>query len=290
MGYLWALLAFVFVGNYMMPVRFSSAKGFSFLHLTGWGMLIVVLLRIDSIKSVWEHPQWFWAALLSGALWACGQGLANLALEEISLAKAAVYFNFNTLINILLGLLAFHEAKGWRSLAFLFLGAGLLTAGALWVTTITAHPAKEGNLKKGVWLSLLAGAFWGVYFFPIVRLQRADPQPSLSQLDVLSVLVLGAGIVALSLPLVHKTKKINVRDLSFGMVATVFWVLGMAGLLKSIEMLGLSRAVPIVNSSALIAAAWSLFFFKEMPFSEWPKVLGSALVALAGGVLMALSN
>jgi hypothetical protein len=40
----------------------------------------------------------------------------------------------------------------------------------------------------------------------------------------------------------------------------------------------------------LVYAGWSLFVFKEFHFSEWPKVLGSALLALAGGVLMALSG
>jgi hypothetical protein len=54
--------------------------------------------------------------------------------------------------------------------------------------------------------------------------------------------------------------------------------------------MGLSRAVPIINSSSLVYAAWSLFVFKELRFSEWPKVLGSALLALLGGVLMALSS
>jgi glucose uptake protein GlcU len=290
MGYAWALLAFFFIGHYMLPVRFSGAKGFSFFHLTGWGMVVFVLFRLDSIEAVWAHPGWFWAALISGMLWAGGQATANLALEEISVAQASVFFNFNTLLNILAGLAVFHEAKGLKSLLFLFGGSALLIAGALWVSTIASHPTKTHDLRKGVLLSFLAGSFWGIYFIPVVRVQKLDPQPLLGPLDIMSVMVLGAALVALSLPLMHKTQKMNLRDLSLGMISTTSWVLGMAGLLMSIHLLGLSRAVPIVNSSSLIAAAWSLFIFKEMPFSEWPKVLGSALVALAGGILLALSD
>jgi drug/metabolite transporter (DMT)-like permease len=61
-------------------------------------------------------------------------------------------------------------------------------------------------------------------------------------------------------------------------------------MLMAIQLLGLSRAVPIINSNTLVYTAWSLFYFKELHFSQWPKVLGSALLALAGGVLMALSS
>ncbi len=290
MGYVYALMGFFCIGNYMLPVRYATARGLSFFHFMGWGMLFIVLLRLDSVKALWAHPMWFWAAILSGVLWACGQSAANLALEEISLAKAVVYFNFNTLLNILLGILIFHEAAGWKSLSLLMLGALLLTTGALWVTRISAAPSKEGNLKKGILLSLSAGFFWGVYFFPTTWVEKMDPQPLITQLDVLTVMVLGGALPALSLRVFHRRKEVVIRNLALGSASAGLWVLGMSGMLLAIQELGLSRAVPIVNSSSLIYAAWSLFVFKELRFSEWPKVLGSALLAVAGGILMALSN
>ena len=289
-GYLWALVGFTCIGSYMLPVRFSTAKGFSFFHLMGFGLLVIVLLRWKSVQLLWAHPQWFWAALLSGVLWGLGQASAGLALEEISLAKGVVYFNFNTLLNIVLGLVIFREATTLKSLALLLLGAALLSAGALWVTSISAPPAKEGNLKKGIWLSLLAGFFWGIYFLPIRLVPQWDPQPLISQLDVLIVLVLGGAITAILIPVIHKTKGLTTVNLSLGLVSALLWVLGMSGMLMAIQMLGLSRAVPIVNSSSLVYAGWSLFVFKELHFNEWPKVLGSALLALLGGILMALSS
>ncbi len=290
MGYLWALVGFGCIGSYMLPIRFSTTKGFSFFHLMGWGLLVIVLLRWNSVTLLWAHPQWFWAALLSGVLWGLGQIAANSALDEISLAKAVVYFNFNTLLNIVLGLVIFHEAASLRSLGILLLGACLLSAGALWVTMISAAPSKEGNLKKGVWLSLLTGVFWGVYFLPITLVRQWDAQTNISQLDVLIVLVLGGAVTALLIPLFHKPKNMTAANFGLGLASSILWILGMSGMLMSIQMLGLSRAVPIVNSSSLVYAAWSLFVFKELRFSEWPKVLGSALLALAGGILMALSN
>jgi glucose uptake protein GlcU len=290
MGYLWALLAFAFIGSYMVPVRFTTAKGFSFFHLMGWGLLPLIILRWSSVKLVWGHPWWFGAALFSGFLWGLGQITANLALEEISLAKAVVYFNFNTLLNILLGLVFFHEAAGLKSFIFLLVGAVLLMAGAFWVTKISAPLSKEGNLKKGIFFGLLTGFFWGVYFFSITWVRQKDPQPLIGPLDVLMVLALGGVITALLTPFFVKPQKINRRDLALGFSSAFLWILGMSGMLMAIQTLGLSRAVPIINSNALVYAAWSLFIFKEISFSEWPKVLGSALLALAGGILMALSG
>jgi glucose uptake protein GlcU len=290
MGYLWALVGFGCIGSYMLPLRFSTTKGFSFFHLMGWGLLIIVLLRWNSVALLWAHPQWFWAALLSGILWGVGQITANLALDEISLAKGVVYFNFNTLLNIVLGLVIFHEAASLQSLSILLFGALLLSAGALWVTKISAAPSKEGNLKKGVWLSLVTGFFWGIYFLPITLVRQNDAQAPISQLDVLIVLVLGGAITALLIPIFQKPKGATAKNFGLGLASAIFWVLGMSGMLMAIQMLGLSRAVPIVNASSLVYAAWSLFVFKELRFSEWPKVLGSALLALAGGILMALSN
>jgi len=290
MGYLWALLGVVCIGCYMLPVRFSTTKGFSFFCFMGLGMLPIVVLRWNSIELLWAYPMWLGAALLSGLLWGIGQIAANLALEEISLAKAAVYFNSNTLLNILLGLVFFHEATSFNSTLLLLMGAVLLTAGAIWVTKIPALSSKEGNLKKGIFFSLLAGFFWGIYFFPITWMRHSDTQTSIGQMDVLIGLALGGAIVAIAVSFFEKTKKTSPLDWALGFGSAVLWVVGMSGMLMAIQLLGLSRAVPMVNANTLVYTAWSLFYFKELPLTQWPKVLGSVLLALAGGILMALSN
>ena len=65
-------------------------------------------------------------------------------------------------------------------------------------------------------------------------------------------------------------------------MGTVFFLL-------SIGELGLARAVPIINSNALVYAAWSLFVFKELPLSQGPKVIGGTLVVVLGIVFLALA-
>lgn len=289
-GYLFAFAAFLLIGSYMAPVRFATAKGLWFMPFMGLGMVMADILFFPSLEKLWAHPILFWACLLSGVLWASGQTLANLALEEVSLAKASVFFNVNTFINIAFGLLVFHEASGLKSYFFLLAGGVLLFSGTWWVARVSAAPSKERNLKKGIFLGLAAGLFWGLYFVPSKAAQGWDPQASLGSLDVLAGLVLGGTFPALILFFFSRKKLWNARNAATGGVAALLWVAGMACFLSAIQSLGLARAVPIVNASGLVYAGWSLFIFKEFLIAQWPKVLGGTMIVVAGIILMALSN
>lgn len=289
-GYLYAFAAFLGVGSYMVPVRFATAKGLWFMPFMGLGMVVMDLLRWDSLKNLWAHPFWFWGSVLSGVLWVTGQALANLCLEEVSLAKGSVLFNANSFINIAFGLVVFHEASGLRAYLFLLAGGILLFLGAAWVARVSATPAKEGNLRRGVLWGLLAALFWGLYFTPATAVQKWYPEPSLSTLDVLSGLALGGTFPALALFFFCPKKLWTLPNVGLGGLTTLLWAAGMTCFLLANQALGLARAVPIVNSSGLVYAAWSLFVFKEFPFTQAPKVLGGALLVAAGAVLMAFSN
>ncbi len=288
-GYLYALGAFACIGSYLVPSRLATAKGLAFFPFMGLGMVAADTLLWPFLKNLWSNPLWFWGSVLSGLLWACGQGLGNLALEEVSLAKAAVFFNVNSFINIGVGLVVFHEASGIQTYVILLAGGGLLFVGAWWVTHVTATPSKEGNLKKGILLSLAAGFFWGIYFVPVRALEAWHPQAGLSALDSLSGLLLGGSIPALLTGLFQRTCW-TLRNIGLGAATAGLWTVGTAGFLLAIQSLGLSRAVPIINSNTLVYAGWSLFVFKEFPFSQWPKVLAGTVVVVAGVILMAFSK
>ncbi len=227
-GYFYALAAFACIGSYMVPVRFAPSKGLKFMPFMGLGMLVMDLIRGSSLQALWLHPKWFWASVLSGLLWVTGQALANLALEEVSLAKASVLFNFNSFINIAFGLLVFHEASGLRAYLYLLTGGLLLFVGAMWVARISAAPSKEGNLQKGVILGILAGFFWGLYFTPIKAAQVWDPQSSLSALDALSGLALGGTIPALFLFFFCRKEDWSFRNVAMGGLTTFLWAAGTA--------------------------------------------------------------
>jgi len=290
MGLLYALAAMACIGSYMVPVRFSTVKGLHFFPLMGVGMVLTVLALGRSLENLWQYPWWFWGSFLSGVLWAVGQCLANLALEEISLTKGSVFFNFNTLLNIIIGLTVFREASGWKAYAFLLFGSALLFSGAWSVGSVAAAPSKERSLKKGLLLSLSAGFFWGIYFVPLKALATWGPAGSITQLDSLSGLILGGILPALLIGLFNRNIRWNARDIGWGVLTAFLWACGMICFLSAIQDIGISRAVPIVNSSAIIYALWSLFVFKELPISHWPKALGSTLIVVMGAVLISFSG
>lgn len=290
MGYLFVIGAFFCIGSYMVPVRFATSKGLRFMPFMGLGLLIFDLLRWDSLAHLAAHPLWLGACVLSGLLWAAGQILANMTLEEVSLAKSSVLFNVNSFINIAVGLLAFHEASGMTAYLFLLAGGLVLFAGAWYVAGIAPAPSKEGNLRKGVIYGLSAGIFWGLYFMPVKAVQTWYPEPGLGALDVLSGLAFGGTFPALLLFLKVPKTEFRIRNIGMGLITTLLWSGGTACFLLAIQSLGLSRAVPIVNTSGLVYALWSLFVFKEFPMSVWPKVLGGAVIVAVGAILTAQSG
>lgn len=288
MGYLYAFAAFALIGSYMVPNRFARAKGVAFLPFMAFGLLALDLGLLSQLLSLWSHPLWFWLSILTGFLWVLGQGLANMALTEISLAKASVFFNVNSFINIAMGLLVFHEASGLRAYLLLLAGGALLFLGAWIVAGVSPSPRKEGDRRKGILWSLLAGFFWGVYFTPVQWAQKGSAGLFTPEM-ALSGVILGGAIPVLGWWLSRGMARGTRKDLGLGFLTALFWLGGTLFFLKANQSLGLSRSVPIVNANVLIYAGWSLLF-KELPLGQWPKVLGGALVVAMGVVLMALSK
>jgi len=288
MGYLYAFAAFAFIGSYMVPTRFAKARGSAFLPCMALGLLGLEVFFIEELKVLWANPSWLMASLLTGLLWALGQALANDALEEVSLAKASVFFNINSFINIGMGVLLFQEASGWKAYAFLLAGATLLFLGAKGVAGVAASPSKEGNLRKGIVLSLLAGVLWGVYFAPVQAAQGGSAG-AFTPLMALAGMILGGAVPLFLFGSWKARGRMAGKDLGLGLLTAALWMGGTLFFLKANLALGLSRAVPIVNSNVLMYAGWSLVF-KELPLAQWRRVLGGALTVAAGVALMALSR
>ncbi len=287
MGYLYAFGAFLCIGSYLVPSRPAKSKGLAFLPILGAGLLLGL---IPLAKYLWElsrSPKWFEASLFAGILWCGGQAMANMALEEMSLAKAAAVFNVNTLLNIAGGILLFGEAKDSTHLPRLVCGGLLLFAGAVWVAWAQASPHRERNLKKGIAWSLGAAVCWGVYFMPLVSLQRSAPDASMTPLHELTGLMLGGGLAALLVGFLGALRVEWRKDAGYGLSTAALWIFGTFCFMSSIGYLGLARTVPMVNANVLVYACWSLFVFKELPLSQLPRVLGGCLVLVAGIALIA---
>jgi glucose uptake protein GlcU len=253
----------------------------------GTGMLVGALLLFPKLLDLTSSPLWLGATLLSGLLWCLGQCSANIALEEISLAKGSALFNVNTLINLAAGLLLFGEGARPGSAPWIVSGGLLLFVGAVWVAWAQAAPQKERNLKKGILWSLAASVCWGVYFLPLVALRKQDPQAAFTTLHLLAGLMAGGGLSALAVGLFPSAKPKWNRDLIWGFLTAALWVAGTGWFLMGISILGLSKTVPVVNANVLVYAAWSLFFFKELPISQATRVLGGCLAIAVGIALIA---
>jgi glucose uptake protein GlcU len=286
-GYLYCFGAFLFIGSYLVPSRFAKSKGLGFLPLMGFGLLVGSLALYPYYLDLASSPLWLGASLLSGLLWCLGQCSANIALEEISLAKGSALFNVNTLINLTAGLVLFGEGARPGSLPYLVSGGLLLFAGAVWVAWTQPSPRKERDFKKGLVWSLVAAGCWGVYLLPILMAKKLEPNDSFTHLHTLVGLMAGGGLSALLVGCFPKVKTYWREDLGWGVLSSVLWVAGTGFFLGGISTLGLAKTVPIVNANVLVYAAWSLFVFKEFPVSQAFRVLGGCLAIALGIALTA---
>jgi len=286
-GYLYCFGAFLFIGSYLVPSRFSRSTGLSFLPLMGVGLLVQSVFFFPKFLELASSPLWLGATFLSGLLWCFGQCSANIALQEISLAKGSALFNVNTLINLAAGLLLFGEGTRPGSVLYIVSGGLLLFIGAVWVAWAQASPHKERDLKKGIVWSLVAACCWGVYFLPILAAQKEEPRADLTSFHTLVGLMVGGGISALAVGFFPGVRPDWKRDLRWGALSSLLWIAGTGFFLKGIETLGLAKTVPIVNTNVLVYAAWSLFVFKELPVSQAARVLGGCLTIAIGIALLA---
>lgn len=290
MGYVYAFLAFLAIGSYLVPLRLSRAKGDAFLCLMGLGMVAALPLFFRPLSELFRHPAWLSAGVFSGVIWALAQGMANRAVGEVSFAKAVVVFNLNTFVNIAAGLLLFAEASSWKAGLLLVAGGIVLFAGAALVAGARAEANREGNRRRGLLLAASAGFLWGVYFIPLQYAKRLSPAPELGETHLLAALVLGGGVSAILLG-VASLRRIDwgFRDLAGGVLAAALWIGGTFFFLLAIREMGLARAVPLINTNTLMYAAWSLFVFRELPLSQARRVLAGALLAVAGAAILALA-
>lgn len=286
MGYIYVLGAFVLIGSYLVPVRFARAKGDAFLALMGIGLLGCLVVLGPRLMELARHPAWLAAGVFSGVLWAVAQGFANRAVSEIPFAKAVVVFNLNTFVNIAAGILLFREAATAGSAFWLAAGGTVLFIGAVLVSGAQSFASAEGDRRKGIVLSALAGLIWGVYFIPLKYVQKLAPAPELGETHLLTGLLLGGGLGAVAIG--ARSLRLSgwrARDLAWGVASGIAWTVGTAFFLAAIRELGLSRAVPLINMNTLMYVGWSLFVFREIPLSQAWRVLAGALVAVLGAWL-----
>jgi drug/metabolite transporter (DMT)-like permease len=287
MGYLFCLGAFLCIGSYLVPSRYAKSAGLNFLPLMGVGLLLGAAILSPYLMELIRSPRWLAAALFSGLLWCLGQCSANVALAEISLAKGSAIFNFNTLINLAAGLLLFGEGAKPGSVPWIVSGGLLLFLGTVWVAWAQAAPHKERNLAKGVFWSFVASVCWGLYFLPLVAIRGMDPVTPFGLFHILAGLMAGGGLSALAVGLFVRSRIEWRRDLPKGLASAALWIVGTGFFLMAISTLGLAKTVPVVNANVLVYAAWSLFFFKELPLSQTPRVLGGCAAIALGIALIA---
>jgi glucose uptake protein len=240
---------------------------------------------------------------LSNLLWVAAAAVAGMAVAfPIAVGLALV-------IGVILNYLA--ESKGDPIL--LFAGVGLVVV-AIVLNAIayrTVPAKKEGDTKKGVILSVLAGIIMGFFYRFVaasVSMDFANPEPGLmTPYSAVFIFSLGCYISGFlwntyfmykpveGEPSTYKDyfTKATLKTHFIGILGGAIWAMGLSFSIIAAEQAGPAISYSLGQGATMVGAAWGVFVWKE--FKQAPKstnwlLLFMFLCFITGLILITLAK
>lgn len=277
LGILAALGAALAWGSYIVPFKLSkSERLIQFQSLMGCGIFISglifsMLLGYSLNLNVY--------GLLSGSLWATANAITLTAIFNIGISKAIPVIASLVIISTFLwGGLVFGELPSGMTMGFV--GIGLIVLGVILVST-TGNTTSQ-NVKKGLIAAILAGLIFGSQLAPL-KIGDVSTKESFFPMS------LGIFLTASAITLISRVG-FRREALQESLLSGTIWNIGNLLSLIAISAIGLSKAIPISQSSTLVAVFWGLFYFKEITDRrERMPVLVGAVILLIGVIVLSLA-
>lgn len=277
LGILAALGAALAWGSYAVPFKKSkSERLLQFQVLIGVGVLISALI----FSLILGYPLSLNIyGLISGVLWAIANAILLPAIINLGISKAVpIVSSLVILSTFLWGVLVFNEIP--QGLLMGFLGIGLIIPGVILVSTAVNTQSK--SVKKGLILAILSGLIFGSQLAPLKI-------GNLTTKEFFFPVCLGIFITAIMIALIKKVK-FKKEAIKEGLLCGVLWNIGNLLSVISISLIGLSKAMPISQSSSLVAVLWGLFYFKEITKRKlMVQILIGAIILLTGIAILSLA-
>jgi glucose uptake protein GlcU len=160
-------------------------------------------------------------------------------------------------------------------------------------SNILKEDNKKSELKKkliGIFLSIIAGLFYGVNLIPISYLQEKNPDanPLAYALSHFSgIFITSTVIVAIYCIYKKNMPKFYPQSLLPGLFAGILWGIATCGWFIGNENLGLTIAFPIIcTGPGIIGSLWGVFVFKEIQGIKNIIMLIFAFAVTITGILL----
>src|SRR6202050_5189355 len=268
------------------------------VFLARWSVPALILGTSSIRADVARTPHLIIWAVLAGCLWAVANTLTIFAIRDVGLSIAFPLWNSNSLLGILWGFIFFNELRqaGWRRWAGVLGGALVMCVGAAILAVASAGQGPAAHSMRGVWAALGAGILWGTMYIPYRKAYLTGMNP-LSFVTFFTFGEVGMmGSLAISFTgtagLWHQL--VDAREVLFWLMLGGFvWVIGDLFQQYAAKDVGISRGIPLSNSTRIWGLLWGVFVFGELhgrSASVYAQVVGGSLLMMLGVGAIAFSS
>lgn len=276
-GFVLAFATALVWGTYAVPFKISKSKNLSqFQMLTGVGIFISGL----AMSAILGYPlKLNGYGLLSGILWGVANAVFLVSLSNLGISRAVSIVSSLVIISTFLwGALVFNELP--KGLAMGFLGIATIISGVILISI--TQKSQSQNIRTGLITAVLSGLIWGSQLAPL-KIGNLETK------DFFFSVCFGIFITS---ALVAFIQKVRFKNEAIGMsfLSGVIWNIGNLLSVIAISFIGIAKAMPFTQASALAAVLWGIFYFKEIRKpKQIAQVLSGAVVLLIGIIILTKS-
>lgn len=298
-GLIYALIAAVLWGAYMIPMKHTGPKGHHPLSfgvgiaigfaLFGWAMTLITDPSSISV-TVSEYGHLLWAPMAVGFLLMLGLAFGFTAIGNIGMSRAVGIWNMSGIGTPIVSIIFFGEMRqspGW-AIAMLIIGGIIIVGGGIVIGLsgmIQAKAASQGAIsetpatddsgssknknkgKAGFVQATLAAIFFSVFLVPVIAAPEFSSNYPNAWIAWGGIGAILGAIVSGYLFMGSKFTAALKVPFSFhagAIVGGAVFTIGYMLLNKSIAILGLAVAYPIVLCDTIVSAIIGIFIYKEL--------------------------
>ncbi|HEY9689042.1 MAG TPA: GRP family sugar transporter [Coleofasciculaceae cyanobacterium] len=285
LGWLGALVAALFWGSYLVPVKRLPGLNPVAAQL-GMAIGISLLgLPLAIASGSWLPNGW---GLLAGAIWAVGNYGSIFVVRSLGLARGlALWAAVGIAVSFLWGAVVFREpvvlGRAIGGVLLLIGGIGLMNRPDRSRAAVAGPPPDRRQWLLCAGVGLLFGSqsvpFAFAHQSPIAFL------PSMSLGILLTALMLAGRSGSWDKLRIPRSALLPL------VVSGLLWNIANLGSFFAVEQLGFAVGMPLTQFAIMVNAAWGLLFFREIASRQQTiKVALGALLGFGGIILIGLSS
>lgn len=299
-GILFAIMAAIFWGTYLVPVKTVRMGEGDFTLAMAAGVGVLTLAVSPWLVELAAEPGELLLAFLAGVIWSGGNICSLYAVRGLGLSRATPIIATEVILTTAYGILLFGEL-GWDTGAILMLCAGIAMILVGVVMAVSTYRDKAKGPGWVVSIAVLTAILFGTYNVPI---KATTVGPDTATAGLFLGMVVTSAAIGLFVR-IHQRRAATAAaagaagaagdrnrtgmdrwGMLLAMSCGVTWGVGTAFSIYAIDLVGLALSFPFFLTNILIYVGWGLFYFKEVDMElRWRVVVGAIVLVLGATIV-----